>query len=188
MIKNSDLVLWTLLIPLVCCLAGACNAPVQPAVEVDSVADSVVEPVLQPLPDTAYASTDKLLYQVDCFDSLTDGTISSFEDLYASAPGIFLFRGTPFRDASFYGTVDGRPDTVVVDWTFVTRYDSRVTSLGIWGGGTGWTGQPLYVCWPDSCMARFRKESPALTSSFDKEEIRKRRTREQAGLHARRFR
>lgn len=121
--------------------------------------------------DTVYPSVGLLRYQVDIIDTLTDGMPESFVDLYNDAPGIFTFRGNGFREAPFIGHVEGRPDTVVVDWVFTTAYDGRPTNYGIWGGGTGWSGQPLYVCWPDSILQRFRDESPALTKSFSAEEI-----------------
>ncbi len=127
--------------------------------------------VLTPLPDTVFASAEALEYTITVFDSLTDGQLAWLNDPYEDVPGVFTFRGNHRRDADFHGTVQGRPDTVVIDWVFKTRYDGRVTSMGTWGGGTGWTGQPLYVAWPDSCMERFRNESPALTRHFDKEEI-----------------
>ena len=124
-----------------------------------------------PLPDTIYPSVEDLEYSITEFDSLTDGHLAWMEDPYTEAPGVFTFRGNQFRNADFHGTVKGRPDTVVIDWVFRTRDDKRVTDFGSWGGGTGWTGQPLYVEWPDSCMERFRKESPALTKHFNKQEI-----------------
>lgn len=121
--------------------------------------------------DTVYPSVGLLKYRVDVFDTVTDGTPSSFTDLYNDAPGIFTFRGNGFREAPFVGYVEGRPDTVSVDWIFSTAYDGRVTDYGVWGGGSGWSGQPLYVCWPDSMAQRFRDESPALTKAFSTEEI-----------------
>lgn len=122
-------------------------------------------------PDTSYASVGIIVYQVDLFDSLIDGMPTNLDDLYGAAPGIFTFRGSAFRDAPFVGHVQGRPDTVSVDWCFSTGYDGRVTDYGVWGGGTGWTGQPLYVCWPDSCMERFRSESTHLTRHFSSKEL-----------------
>lgn len=125
----------------------------------------------QALPDTVYPSVKNIVYRVSYIDTLADGRVDGAADLYANAPGIFTFRGSQRRDAPFVGTVKGRPDTVVVDWTFATGYDSRQTDFGVWGGGTGWSGQPLFVRWPDSCMTRFRSLSPALTADFDTAEV-----------------
>lgn len=128
-------------------------------------------PALLPLPDTAYASVEQLEFKVDIFDSTRSSDISDLHNLYASAPGILTFRGGPYRDAQFHGSVKGRPDSIAVDWKFRTAYDGRKTAFGVWGGGTGWTGQPLYVCWPDSCIKKFEQHSPALLPAFSKEEI-----------------
>lgn len=122
------------------------------------------------LPDTAYGSVKDLTYEVDVFDSVTDGRLDDLSDPYESAPGILTFRGGPLRQARFGGRVKGRPGTIRVDWEFTTAYDGRRTKVGTWGGGTGWTGQPLYVEWPDSCVRRFRREN-VLTADFDPQEI-----------------
>lgn len=132
--------------------------------------DSMAE-VFVPLPDTVYPSVADLEFRIDTFDTIHSGLIGDFTDCYANAPGIFTFRGGPFRDAKFNGKISGRPDTVVRDWTFLTDYDHSITKYGTWGGGTGWTGQPLYVHWPDSCVQRFRNESPALKKCFSNREI-----------------
>ena len=75
------------------------------------------------------------------------------------------------RNADFGGTVRGTPTQVVKDWQFNTHFDASRTSMGTWGGGTGWTGQPLFVRWTDSEMQHFRQHSPALTADFSREEI-----------------
>ena len=123
------------------------------------------------LPDTIFPSVEALEYTITLFDTLTDGQLEWLDDPYLTTAGVFTFRGNHLRNADFHGTVHGRPDTVTIDWVFRTGYDRRSTAYGTWGGGTGWTGQPLYVEWPDSCMERFRKENPALTKHFDKQEI-----------------
>ena len=148
-----------------------CHHPIDDEKTVVSKDTVKTEVALVPLPDTIYPSVENLEYTITIFDSLTDGNLAQLEDLYEDVPGIFTFRGGPYRDANFHGTVKGRPDTVVIDWVFTTDFDKRETKFGSWGGGTGWTGQPLYVQWPDSCVERFRKECPALTQHFDKEEI-----------------
>ncbi len=159
------------LVPLLACLMchtiASCNA----AVVVPADTALVVDTPQSLYPDTTYGSVSQLTYQVDYFDTLTDGRLSSYENLYSNVPGIFLFRGGAFRDMPQYGKVSGRPDSVAVDWSFTTDYDGRTTDYGIWGGGTGWSGQPLYVHWPDSLVERFRFESPALTKHFCNEEI-----------------
>lgn len=152
-------------------LCSACTQPktAAPAGKTDTLTE--VKQATLPLPDTSYASIGELDYKIDLTDSLQDGTLTDLRDEYANVPGIFTFRGGPRRDAAFHGTVKGEPDSISVDWCFRTAYDGRKSDFGVWGGGTGWTGQPLYVCWPDSCMQQFQKRSPALLPSFSKEEI-----------------
>lgn len=148
---------------LIFCFIMSCGAVVSPVC--DSVEDDYH------FLDTVYPSVRMLHYQVDIFDTVTDGRPTSFSDLYEDVPGIFTFRGNGFREAPFVGHVVGRPDTVSVDWIFNTAYDGRRTDYGVWGGGTGWTGQPLYVCWPDSILQRFRGDTVAQTRRFPAEEI-----------------
>lgn len=118
----------------------------------DTVADSAAtatavsaEPVW--LPDTAYASAAGVKYTLEVNEKI-DGHITSLANLYASVPGILTFRGDPQRHAAFGGIIDGTPADIVVDWTYHTAMSPT------WGGGSGWTGQPVYVEWPDSCLKR----------------------------------
>ena len=135
------------------------------AVEVEQV------PAIKPYPATQFPSVEALNYKVDVFDTLHSGVIDELADLYADAPGVFTFRGNLMRNADFGGRVKGRPDTLIVNWTFDTESDNRQTSVGTWGGGTGWTGQPLYVCWPDSVLQRFRREQTGEGFRFAKQEV-----------------
>lgn len=129
------------------------------------------EAELLPLPDTVFQSIENLTYDITIFDSITSGEIVNLEDAYAHVPGIFTFRGNSFRNAPFRGYVDSLPTDIDIDWVFHTGYDTTKTSFGVWGGGSGWTGQPLYVEWPDSLMQKFRKESDSLTVDFDNKEL-----------------
>lgn len=124
----------------------------------DTATDSATIAIEEPraLPDTALASAGIVSYTVEIADSAVSGSFPADADFYAAAPGVFTFRKGMQRDARFGGRVKGTPADIVVDWTFRTDVDDRETRYGRWGGGTGWTGQPLYVEWPDSCMARFR--------------------------------
>ena len=96
------------------------------------------------LPDTAYASVQKVVYEVEKTDTLPH-FLKDVEDRYASDFSTFTFRRNMLRDASFSGKLDHRPETVEIAWQFNTPEDNYKTSLGNWGGGTGWTGQPIYV-------------------------------------------
>ena len=71
-----------------------------------------------------------------------------FTDDYASQNGVFCFRGNPQRNSPTRGVLTKRPTQIKVLWEFETEQDNRKTKFGSWGGGTGWTGQPLLVKWP----------------------------------------
>ena len=142
--------------------------------ETSAVADTdsvVVVEESKFLPDTAFPSVGNLKYSITIFDSITSGELSNTDDAYADVHGIFTFRGNPFRNAPFCGSIDSIPTDIEIDWAFETGYDTVKTSFGQWGGGTGWTGQPLYVEWSDSMMQKFRQESDSLTDDFDSKEI-----------------
>lgn len=131
---------------------------------------TVASEIVAPLPDTVFESAAAVKYKVEIPDTTVSGTISSFDDLYASAPGAFTFRNGMMRQADFGGKVSGTPSEIVVDWEFKTAVDNRETKFGTWGGGSGWTGQPLYVNWPDSCVERFRKAG-TVNADFGNHEI-----------------
>ena len=139
-------------------------------VDSDSIyrADSIAK---APLPAEPLASMDEIDFSITRFDTVTDGNISDLSDLYQDAPGSMTFRGGPLRDANYGGRVKGNPKEIVNVWTFKTESDMTKTSMGTWGGGSGWTGQPVLVQWSDALMARFKKESPALTADFGRNEI-----------------
>jgi outer membrane protein assembly factor BamB len=123
------------------------------------------------LPDTTYTSAKGIEYQIEMLDTLVDANLRSHRDLYADAPGIFTFRGSPRRDMPYAGKLDSVPSLIEVAWTFRTDFDSRQTDYGIWGGGSGWTGQPVFVEWSDSLMEMQRERSTKLTAQFSNREI-----------------
>lgn len=139
-------------------------APLTPEQRADSIAraqaDSLQHLRVTPVhPDTSYASVEALKYDITVFDTLTSGQVSGYRDLYTDAPGILTFRGSLDRTAPYIGRIEGIPDTLITEWTFRTKSDNRPTNHGTWGGGTGWTGQPLYVVWPDSLLEAFRSDT-----------------------------
>jgi len=122
------------------------------------------------LPDTAYVSAGKLQYVVEEEDSMVN-PMKDLDDRYEGANGIFAFRKNLRRDANFGGRVKGVPSDVEIAWEFTTAYDTTHTRFGTWGGGSGWTGQPLYAKWSAEQVARFKQSSPGLTPDFGPEEI-----------------
>ncbi|MBQ5647727.1 MAG: PQQ-binding-like beta-propeller repeat protein [Alistipes sp.] len=121
--------------------------------------------------DNTNLSIDKIEYVVEVKDTETPAQITHFEDCYYKTPGVFTFRGSAHRDMPQGGKLKEKPSGIRRVWTFKTAFDTRETPYGTWGGGSGWTGQPLYVEWPDELLERQRNESPALTENFSKREV-----------------
>ena len=68
----------------------------------------------------------------------------SFPSSFTAIEGVTTFRGGPYRDRPSFGSLNERPKSMTIKWLFSTTHDKS------WGGGAGWTGQPLVVRWPDS--------------------------------------
>lgn len=130
----------------------------------------VPQQVIERLPDTIYASVDRIWYTVDCVDTLTDGMLSSLDDMYADTTSVMTFRGGAMRRADFGGRLDSVPTRLHLEWCIDTEVEREDTIRGPWGGGSGWTGQPLYVEWPDSAIRRLRKNG-VVTHDFDGREV-----------------
>ena len=105
---------------------------------------------ITPFPDTIYPSAAKLLFVVDTFANAISGVMTDLSDKYENVDGIYMFRGSPSRNPNFFGRIHGDSINIHTEWVFSTYFDKTKTDYGTWGGGTGWTGQPLYVHWPDS--------------------------------------
>jgi outer membrane protein assembly factor BamB len=135
---------------------------------VEEETEAVIADTLPPvvfgygLPDTMYVSAEKVKFVVDTFDTSVPCELKDFEDLYGNTQGILMFRGSPTRNPNFCGHLYGDSIDINVDWVFETEMDTSKTSHGTWYGGTGWTGQPLYVQWPDSLLQRFEQLSDTL--------------------------
>mgnify|MGYP002624351043 CR=1 FL=1 len=140
--------------------------------ETDSLsADTVpTEEPLRYLPDTAYASAEAVTFTVEDEDSV-EHPLRDFDDRYAASDNVCVFRKNLLRDGHFGGRVKGTPSEIEVDWIFQTAYDTTRTRFGTWGGGTGWTGQPIYVHWTPADTTAFRQSSPGLTDDFSDEEV-----------------
>ncbi|MCM1991951.1 PQQ-binding-like beta-propeller repeat protein [Oceanirhabdus seepicola] len=69
--------------------------------------------------------------------------ISAYD--YSEVPGVLTFRGDNHRSSPSYGYIEKKPKTLSVINKFRTSYLS-------WGGGAGWTGQPLIIQWPLSTL------------------------------------
>jgi outer membrane protein assembly factor BamB len=67
--------------------------------------------------------------------------------LYTSLEGIITFRGNNYREGASYGTAAVKTAKLSVLWSVPTGSTAK-TGGGSWTG-SGWTGQPLIVKWPD---------------------------------------
>ena len=135
--------------------------------------DTIPAPVpveQQYLPDTAYASVSALQFQVEKNDS-SDAMLRGTE-LYTDSSRVLTFRKNQWRNADFAGRVTGTPSKIEVAWQFDTYMDNTPTRLGTWAGGSGWTGQPLYVHWTSDEMKHWQSTPGAmLTPDFSDQEI-----------------
>lgn len=99
------------------------------------------------LPDVSLKSvTDQLTYEIKLVDSAGPG-LGSITSKYDAEKGVLGFRGALSRDMVSEGRLNERPKAVKMEWEFSTSYDGKKTKFGVWGGGNGWTGQPLLVNW-----------------------------------------
>ena len=108
--------------------------------------DSVALPTLADLtlPDTMLPSAAEAVTFVVELEDSDQHPLSDYDDPYADSDAVRAFRKNLLRNADFGGRVEGTPDTLVVSWTFMTDNGDGKTDLGQWGGGSGWTGQPLF--------------------------------------------
>ncbi len=117
---------------------------------------------LTPCPDTILPSAQYHLdWQVFNIDTAASDTVDYEKERFWLSPN-YTFRGGNKRDADFDGVVDTVPSDIEVRWQFATDMDLTTTSLGTWGGGTGWTGQPIIICW---------SEETCIDNNFDQVEL-----------------
>lgn len=158
-------------------LLMGCNGKTDKNQIEDSLNDSLetaeiqFEEELKRLPDTIFESAKKeVIFSVSINDTTVSGNLETLKDMYAHTPGGFTFRKGALRQANFNGEVKKAPVSFKVDWTFKTEENFKETSLGTWGGGTGWTGQPVYVEWPDSLLRKMI-QNKAVYPEFSGKEI-----------------
>ena len=100
-------------------------------------------------------------------------TFQGFDDRYTQNPeDITTFRGDHKRNSSSIGTITGKPIGLKPDWTFITRtdeihksHDGSKYSKMSWGGGSGWTGQPLIIQWPQAMKKSLGITDPAFINN-----------------------
>jgi outer membrane protein assembly factor BamB len=106
----------------------------------------------------------EITYFSDSIDSAfflesLDSSVAVINKLYferdeENPQGIFTFRGGNQRNSPIRGVLNSRPKTIRKDWEFKTAIDSMNGNFGYWGGGAGWTGQPLVVNWNKNELAQ----------------------------------
>ena len=169
--KYVSVCLGGLLICPASCGKGGSGSNSDSAAIADSIKAAEEQDLMTELPDTAYESVKLIDVTTRVIDTVTDPKINSYKDLYRNTPGVFAFRANAYRDADMGGRVKGTPKEIVVDWEFTTDYDGRQTgSSQGWGGGSGWTGQPVYVEWPDSMIKKWQAKG-TLVNDFSGKEI-----------------
>jgi outer membrane protein assembly factor BamB len=144
---------------------------VEPTTEPKVIDTVPAVPVIEPFPDTVFASAEKLLVQIDTIDKTLPSMLCSLEDSYDNKPGIFTFRGSSSRIPKYCGHLTDDSIQIKVDWVFTTRMDATKTSVGVFEGGSGWTGQPLFVNWPDSVVAQFKSNPDSVCRKLHNKEI-----------------
>lgn len=89
----------------------------------------------------------------------------NFDPNHQTPEGIFCFRGNAQRNAPSRGIIQGRPRRLKLHWSFATAKNTKKTEFGTWGGGSGWTGQPLYIHWQNQRGWKENLYSPFLHQS-----------------------
>lgn len=155
----------TLSLLLILTLLSFCNRQSERVTGTSPENDRLCSAIV-PLPDTSFSSVEALIYNITIFDTINSGVLENLRDMYDSVPGILTFRGGPYRDFPKHGKVAGRPESISVDWTFKTAFDTTKTPYGIWGGGTGWTGPPLLADWPDDLTGNSTTNKEIIVASL----------------------
>lgn len=70
---------------------------------------------------------------------------TTFYNKYSNLEGILTFRGNNYRDSAASGYISDKSRRLEKLWSYTTECSS-------WGGGAGWTGQPLIVKWPKNLL------------------------------------
>ncbi len=89
-------------------------------------------------------NTEILEYSIHYDDEIikeTDSNLNQvFPEKYTDMEGVITFRGNNFRNTPSYGISNIQNEKLEKIWEFTT-------TTSTWGGGAGWTGQPVIVRW-----------------------------------------
>ena len=153
-------------------LLVACSGQKKEAAPADADSIGARQPTMAELtlPDTVFESASALKYVVDHADSVPH-PLHDYDDPYRRPDRVMTFRKNLMRNADFGGRVQGEPTTIEVAWSYDTPFGKAETRFGQWGGGTGWTGQPLYAHWTAAEQDSIRRGGAPLTADFGEEEV-----------------
>lgn len=129
----------------------ATNSKEEDKVEEDNQVIEEVEEEIKPIDLQSNINIDY------SYEVIGDKNICSdilFTNKYTNLKGITTFRGNNFRDSATYGTSQITDKKLEVKWKTSTSFSS-------WGGGAGWTGQPVIIKWDEEL-----KSSMNISESF----------------------
>ena len=84
--------------------------------------------------------------QTESYESSYDTSFGQGGD-YTQLNGITAFRGDNFRSGAAFGTAKVSKKTLSIDWAKTTS--GMGDTNGNYWSGSGWTGQPIVVQWPE---------------------------------------
>jgi hypothetical protein len=135
----------------------------------------------QPNEEKIVVKKKEIIYFNDSIDSTfviesLDTSVKIIDKLYfeldeENPEGIFTFRGGNQRNSPVRGNIKSRPKSIRQNWIFKTAVDSMSGSFGYWGGGAGWTGQPLVVNWKKKELQELNGLKPEFLNRTELKEI-----------------
>ena len=81
-------------------------------------------------------------YKEENVEEIPFDDIQVFQEKYTEMEGIITFRGNNLRNSASYGVSNIEEEKLEEIWDVTT-------STSTWGGGAGWTGQPVIVRWSE---------------------------------------
>ena len=135
----------------------------------------------QPKEEKIVVNKKEIVYFSDSIDSTfvlesLDTAVAIIEKLYfeideENPDGIFTFRGGNQRNSPIRGKINSKPKSIRLDWEFKTAKDSMRGDFGYWGGGAGWTGQPLVVNWKKNELPQLSNLKPEFLNRNELKEV-----------------
>jgi outer membrane protein assembly factor BamB len=132
-------------------------------------------------PEKEQIKKKEIVYFSDSIDSTFvlesfDTSVAIIDKLYfekdeENPDGIFTFRGGNQRNSPVRGKINSKPKSIRLDWEFKTAKDSMRGDFGYWGGGAGWTGQPLVVNWKKNELAQLSNLKPDFLNRNELKEV-----------------